>query len=519
MQVSAERTYDSAKCLPESEKVANLAYPKIEPGQTSNNHVRVLIGLFIVMTTMIELLVSRNKLLGEPDMWWHLKTAEWIWRHGAFPTTDPFSFTYAGHPWIAKEWLSQLIYFGAFQLGGWNFVSAAGLTSVAASVAILYWYASRWIKPSIAASIVLACLLLTSSTITIRPHLFSMPILIIWTFELFDASMRGRSPSYFLLILLVAWANLHAAFTMGFVIAFFAFLEFLETTRFKDRRALRNWLIFLALCPLVALLHPYSYEAMMATLRIVKLSDITKIISEWQPFNAREDIIYAVALLAMVFAAMTSEFKLGKARALLIVCLTYLFLAHARYAFFLFPVLTILVIPPLASTYPAISAARWRAEPLASIEGRLSAWFKPIATALAAITVGAIGLQLFTLPTAPLPAVAVAQAIDFLKSHRDGGNVMNYYNFGGPLIFNDIPTFIDGRAEQLYPSSFAKDAVEDPASAEDLERILKKYNIQWTMLPPNDPRTKMLDKLPGWTRAFTDKYTVIHKRTASPQSS
>ena len=488
------------------------------PSQTSANHVRILVGLVIVMTSTIEFLISRNTLLGEADMWWHIKTAEWIWQHGAFPTTDPFSFSHAGHPWIAKEWLSQLVYFASYNIGGWNLVAAVGISAVSASIAILYWYVSTWIKPSIAATIVLACLLLTSSTITVRPHLLSMPILIIWTYQLFDSSMKGRAPSYLLLVLLVAWANLHAAFTMGFVIAFFAFLDFLETTRLKNKQELWKWLIFLALCPVVALLHPYSYKAMMATLLIVKLSDITKNISEWQPFNARQDIIYAVALLAMVFATMTSGFRLGKARSLLIVCLTYLFMAHARYAFFLFPVLTLLIVPPLAIAYPVISATRWRMEPLPSLERRMDAAFKPIAAAVGAITIGALALQLFTLPTSPPPSASVTAAINFLKSHREGENVMNYYDFGGPLIFNEIPTFIDGRAEQLYPGSFAKEGIEDPASADDLVKILDKYRIQWTMLPPNDPRTKMLDKLPGWDRAFTDKFAVIHHRRSAPPS-
>ena len=95
---------------------------------------------------------------------------------------------------------------------------------------------------------------------------------------------------------------------------------------------------------------------------------------------------------------------------------------------------------------------------------------------------------------------------------------MNYYDFGGPLIFNDIPTFVDGRAEQLFLGEFSKDAATDPTSADDLVKILDKYKIQWTLLPPADPRMKFLDKLPGWNRAYADKYAVIHQRTAAPPS-
>jgi len=40
----------------------------------------------------------------------------------SLPTADPFSFTAFGKTWILQEWLSQVIYAGAFALGGWQSV-------------------------------------------------------------------------------------------------------------------------------------------------------------------------------------------------------------------------------------------------------------------------------------------------------------------------------------------------------------------------------------------------------------
>ena len=40
------------------------------------------------------------------DVSWQVAAGEWILRHGYIPTTDPFSFTARGHPWVAMEWLS-----------------------------------------------------------------------------------------------------------------------------------------------------------------------------------------------------------------------------------------------------------------------------------------------------------------------------------------------------------------------------------------------------------------------------
>ncbi len=63
------------------------------------------------------------------DLWWHLATGEWVWRHHAVPMTDPFSFTAAGRPWIAHEWLFGVIAFLVQQ--------AAGLTGLAVMKSLL----------------------------------------------------------------------------------------------------------------------------------------------------------------------------------------------------------------------------------------------------------------------------------------------------------------------------------------------------------------------------------------------
>src|SRR6188508_3447610 len=58
-------------------------------------------------------------LLSDPDSHWHIAVGNWILAHASVPTSDPFSFTFAGQPWIAKEWLSQLLLAGAYTFGGW----------------------------------------------------------------------------------------------------------------------------------------------------------------------------------------------------------------------------------------------------------------------------------------------------------------------------------------------------------------------------------------------------------------
>jgi len=66
------------------------------------------------------LLVLGERLLNDPDTYWHIATGRWIWAHAAVPTSDPFSHTLAGAPWLAHEWLSELILASAYAALGWR---------------------------------------------------------------------------------------------------------------------------------------------------------------------------------------------------------------------------------------------------------------------------------------------------------------------------------------------------------------------------------------------------------------
>ena len=72
-------------------------------------------------------------LLADPDTHWHIAVGTWILEHGAVPDVDIYSFTFAGQPWIAKEWLSQLLMALAYNIGGWGGVVALSAAAVGAS--------------------------------------------------------------------------------------------------------------------------------------------------------------------------------------------------------------------------------------------------------------------------------------------------------------------------------------------------------------------------------------------------
>jgi hypothetical protein len=53
------------------------------------------------------------------DPYWYLVVGEDILRRRSFPVVDEYSYTRAGAPWIAKEWLSQVLFSIAYSGAGW----------------------------------------------------------------------------------------------------------------------------------------------------------------------------------------------------------------------------------------------------------------------------------------------------------------------------------------------------------------------------------------------------------------
>ena len=56
--------------------------------------------------------------LRDPDFWWHLATGRYICQTGSIPRHDVFSYTVLDHRWITHEWLSQVVIWTLYLLGG-----------------------------------------------------------------------------------------------------------------------------------------------------------------------------------------------------------------------------------------------------------------------------------------------------------------------------------------------------------------------------------------------------------------
>ncbi len=223
-----------------------------------------------------------------PDLFWGFSSARWILLHHSFPRTDFLSWTKPQTPWIDFEWLSHLLFFSLYRIGGWKALLVLKVfLFFLAWIPIGLFLERRHIEKSVTVG---AFLLWAASSIShsdLRPELFSL-IFFAWIFLVLTQEREGLSPPTWTSLfgfacLFSFWANLHAGFIFGEALIFFYavfHLLYKNISQFKKT-------VFWGLSALLGtLINPYvlgPYQAALAHLREQKF--LSQFIAEWKPFN------------------------------------------------------------------------------------------------------------------------------------------------------------------------------------------------------------------------------------------
>jgi hypothetical protein len=438
------------------------------------------------------------QIFNDADTWWHLAAGDWILAHRAVPVRDFFTHTFAGIPWNAHEWLSEVLMALAYRAGGWSglYILFGGAFGITAAVVAGTMRRQVDIIPAFVVSMLgLACV---SGSLLARPHLLALPLLALWTATLVDARRRDVAPSFWLAAVMLIWANLHGSFALGLALTLALGFEAVAASRERLQTA-QAWGTFFAIAILAALATPQGLEGLLFPARLLTMPGMASI-GEWRPADLTRPAPFLLAVGALILVLAAEKVRLPKFRALLVVAFLYLGLAHVRHQ-----MLFGIVAPLLAG--PALGII-WPASP--QVEAR---WSRPLLTTL---VLGLIVVRLM-LPTARgedrvSPVAALAHVPVALR----GKPVLNAYDYGGYLIHQGVPVFIDGRTD-LYPSDFMK--ADDRLAAGDeaaLMATLARYHIAWTIYPAGSAAAKALDGLAGWRRLYADGNAVVHVPQQQP---
>ncbi len=444
------------------------------------------------------LLMLGPRLLNDPDSFSHIAVGRWIMAHGAVPATDPFSFSMHGAPWIAFEWLSEVVYAAAYAISGWPGVVVLAAAAISLAFGLLTHFLLRELSPTPVLLLFMAALALMAPHMLARPHVLTLPIMVAWAAALVRAMDQRTPPPYWALPLITLWANLHGSVVLAIGLIGPVVLEALiEEDRRAWARIMLRWVPFGVLAVLAACLTPYGPGPLLIPLTTLNLGQALNSIVEWRPQDFGHFGTFEFLLLLGIFA-LSRGVTLPVVRMLVVLGLLHFSLSQVRNTD---------LLAMLAPLYLAAPLARYAKAPQSGDAGSA----KGFVLAAAALIVVATGLALLR-PVQPDPRNAPQAAIAAAGLAQDGP-VFNDYSFGGYLIFAGIPTFIDGRGE-LYGGKFIDRYTRDLALADlpDFLKLLDQYKIRATLLTPDTPAVQLLDRLPDWQRVYSDGVAVVHKR-------
>lgn len=420
-----------------------------------------------------------------PDLFWHLSAGRYMVEHKAIPRADFLSHTMAGTPWYDFEWLTQLIYYPVYRLGGYpGFILLRALllsALLAAALALLRLFGLRdWVRGGA------ALFIMKGQNLSLRPDLFSLIFFggLFWVLESVRLGRLKLGPGHFAAgaALFCLWANLHLGFAFGLLLmGFYAAGELIERglpwvygQGWEPGESLRGYLVLIAACVAGTVVNPYGpqiYGVLLEHSRL--LPALQELILEWQPADITDLGTWPYWLLvAASLAAALAHFILTRRTAYAhLLCLAYFLLSssiHVRHRtfFFLFGVpLTLWWLKELDLGKAWVWAGR--------------------AAGAAVAAAAAFSIVRWYWPAVPLwsgtkwcsePAFLMCRYLG-AEERLKGKKLLNTWHHGGYLgfkLYPDYRVFFDGRYifHDLLLENRA--AVRRP---ESWQRMLDKYGV------------------------------------------
>ncbi len=465
--------------------------------------MRALLPIWVGAAVYALFVLAGNRLLIDPDTLWQITVGQWIIDHRAVPTEDVYSFTMRGQPWISTQWLSQVLYAEAFALAGWAGPVVLAAIAIAATFALLAHFVSRRLSESATLVCVAAALALTVPHLLARPHVLALPVLVAWAAGLIAAADRREAPSFWLLPLMTLWANLHGGFVFGLaLIGGLALDALLNAQAGACKTLFLRWFGFGLAALGASCITPYGWNALLASQKILSLGSALPLIMEWRPADFGSIGPFEICLLLGIGLALHRGITLPMTRIVLLLGLLHMAFAQGRAAEILALLGPMLLAAPLARQIGGADA------PAATGSAVRGALVGGMAAALLAGTVAWASVHRFEphMRGSPVAAVTELKKLNLAR-------VLNDYDFGGYLIANGVAPFIDGRTE-LYGEKFFVDhnAASGLMQPDNLFRLLEQYDIQATLLRTQSAATRLLDRVDGWQKIYSDDIATIHLR-------
>ncbi len=465
-----------------------------------------LLGMFLVGRVFYE---ARDFAV-DPDLWWHVRVGQDILASRHWATVDPYSYTVAGNPWMAYEWLGDVVIGTAAKLGGIVGLALLLFLSASAVMLALYAYTTRRAgncKAGFVVSVILCSL--AFATFNLRPQMFGY-LFIVLTLIVLDRFRTGEHRALYVLPpLFLIWINTHGSWVigLGIVLVFFfsGLIEFklgnVESRKWNPDERLRLEVIFL-LCLAVIPCTPYgtrlaAYPFTVASSLPLNVANI----SEWMPipFNVGGGKLFLAVVLAFVLAQLLMPLRLWLHDVILLFGGIVMACLHVRF---------LMLFVPFAAPILAIVVARWmppydRKKDLFLLNAAL-------------MTACVFGMVRYFPSSADLEKIASKSfpvgAVAYLREHPAPQPMYNTYMYGGYLVGNlpEQKVFIDGRGDLYEDAGIFGEYLEVANLKPGAFAVLRAHNIQSCLLDRKEPLATALGANPAWEMRYSDGVSALY---------
>ncbi len=494
------------------------------------------------------------------DLGWQLATGRWVLQHRHILSTDVFSYTASGQPWIYPV-LSGIAFYLAYLAGGYALLSWMGAIACAGTVALLLRRESL-----VGSAMAVVAIPLLANRTQPRAEMFTTILFAAFLSLLWQHYRTGRSPLWLLPILMVAWVNLHLGFVAGLAIcSAYVSLEVLDlpfaTKRPSALARLRRAWPWLALTGAATFVNPWGASLYLALVRQQRAQSLhTSWIVEWgsirpswaslhQALDWRDpQSCFWWLILVVLLSACVAIWRNRWGAAVLLIAAAYLTIQHVRLQA-LFACIAVVVGGALLDELRSEGFTNADKNELrggskvSRPEGRRT----PLVTAgILLVTIAVAGLAVarswdlisnrYYMKSTQLSLFGTGlswwypeRAVEFLQREKLPGNVFNGYSLGGYLTWRLFPTYrdyIDGRAIPFGPQLFFRAydlSVEPPdspawqqeAAARDINTIivaLARYQGMTLF-----PQLHSFCRSQSWRPVYMDEISAIFVRR-SPQT-
>lgn len=468
--------------------------PEARPGRTwmprPPSVDQLMVAAMLVVVFAVSLFVDVQS-----DTWWLLRSGEHMLATGRPLTTEIWSSTVAGGYWPNHEWLSEVVFYLGYRLGGFPLLTVAIAGLFTAS-----WYGIFRLcdaPPRFSALAVMFCQPIQSLNYALRPYVFTLMLLACALCLVPRRRLHWLYPPLFLL-----WANTHGGVAFGGLVLLVA----TAVAFAADRDQFRHWAGLTALCGALTLASPLGVGLWQLVLHTFD-NPYLKTTNEWQPLSLGRDLdpkaLMVAALVALTGYVMlrTRRSWRGHADLTLFVCgliFVALSLRAVRNSAILAAVAPVMIARFFVLRRPAASPAPGAPRPLVG-------WLLTglVAAGSALIIAAMIG----KIPTAaserPLGPAVISAA------NSCPGPLFNGYTEGGFLIWwaRERPVFVDNRQDP-YPKELLFRA-DDALYGGDYPALFAEYRIACA-LTPHETKLDAALRRDGWRELGRDEeYAVL----------